>query len=63
MVLAFSVYMLVPETNWMKSGFICRRGEKKELVNVVVNLENRLGKWARGEIFLMLLVGTSTLLA
>ena len=61
MVLAFSVYMLVARDKLDENlGFFVGDEKKKELVDVVVNLESRLGRWARGEIFLMLLVGTST---
>jgi predicted PurR-regulated permease PerM len=61
MVLVFSVYMLIARER-LNEGLGAFFGEemKEDLIEVITNLETRLGKWARGEMFLMILVGVST---
>jgi predicted PurR-regulated permease PerM len=61
MVIALSAYMLTGREKLDEIlGSFFGEEKKKELVDVIVKLETQLGGWARGEIFLMLLVGTST---
>lgn len=59
-VLFFAFYLLLARDKLNDQlGFLFGEKKKKEVGNVVDLLEVRLGSWARGQLMLMLLVGTS----
>ena len=60
-VLVFAFYMLLTHDKFQDQiGFLVGENKKLQVVRIVKAWENKLGKWARGQLLLMLAVGLGT---
>ncbi len=60
-VLVFTFYFLLGRNHLERTvGQFFRKSETKEIVQILTEVEEKLGAWARGQIILMVVIGVST---